>query len=149
MDLAEGMDHALVRDASKGPRKDHHVKSSVAIGQLLRGTDSEPHVPVAGPARDLSRLRDRFGVWIQAFDPQRQGREGEREPAVAAAEVKDFLAPHEPRTTPRAKLVERVWTEHRRKGRDVTPEDVADRLARAAAQAASIALSLAIDGDQE
>ena len=111
VDLDEGIDHALSRDSSKRPGKNHHVEGPIWIRQVLCRADSEARVSNPGPARVRFRRSHSLRVGINSLDPCGESRDPERQAAIAAPEVEDALPAHEPRAAPLSELIVRARAE--------------------------------------
>jgi hypothetical protein len=127
VNLAEGIDHALSCDASKRPRKDHHIESRIWMRELLRGTGGKAHVSNTGCARIPFRGSNGLHVWINPVNPCSELRDAECEASITAPEVQNALPAHQLRAAPLPELVVRTRPQSRRQGGDV-PAHIADRV---------------------
>ena len=107
------MDHALLGDASKGPGQDHDIEGGLAIGQLLSRTDAKANVSNTGLTGVLSCGGDCIGVGIDSNHAGGETRDAERKAAIAASEVENTLASHEPLAAPLAELALGVRSQRR------------------------------------
>jgi len=85
--LLEGIDHALVRNSSERPRKDHHVERRIRQSKRLRGSFAEFHIRNTQTLRLNAPARERTAVGV---DGEHRGcvvRRAERKPPLAGADV--------------------------------------------------------------
>src|SRR6266576_1932568 len=126
------MDHALSCDASKRPRKNHHVEGPIWIRQMLCRADGEARVSNTGLTRVLLRGSNSLDIRIEPVDAHGDRRHTERETAIATPEVQDALPAHEPLAAPLAELVDGARSKRRGERGDVLPE-VSDQARRTSA----------------
>jgi hypothetical protein len=116
------MDHALLRDSSKRPRKEHHIERCIWVRQILGRADPKPDILKTGLTRRASRSGDRFRIRIDSFHMRGESCDAQRESTIAAPEIQNALAAQQSRSAPLIELDQGIGPQRRRQRRDMPPD---------------------------